>query len=148
MSDAARTRLISFALLIVVFASGAVVGAAMKSTIGASEPIGEVAVRDGSESDQDDDDDGRRRTPMWELVGPSDQQRAAIDSVLGHHRSSMNILQSQFRSAYNPRYWAIVDSTRASIRAVLQPAQAVQYDSLIGAYDDRKRDGDSGNRFP
>ncbi len=148
MSEVSRTRLVSLVLLIVVFASGAVVGAAYKSILGAEEPSGEVVSAGDSDSTSDEASEPRRRTSLWERVGPSDEQRTAIDSVISHHRTSMKSLQGEFRSAYNPRYWAIVDSTRASIRSMLDSVQVHQYDSLTSSYDERERDGDNGNRFP
>ncbi len=149
MSEVARTRLVSLVLLVVVFATGAVVGAAFDRTLGAEEPTAGLSSDDGGAlASEEGSDDSERSVPLWERVGPSETQRVAIDSVLGHHRSSMKDLQSQFRNAYNPRYWAIIDSTRASIRAVLEAGQVQQYDSLTALYDERKRDGENGNRFP
>lgn len=147
MSDASRTRLVSLVLLVVVFASGAIVGAAFDRTLGAEEPM-DGGTPLATTVDEDNEGGEQRREALWERVGPSEEQRMAIDSMLAHHRASMKGLQREFRSAYNPRYWAIVDSTRASILSVFDSAQASEYDSLTNAYDERRRDGENGNRFP
>jgi hypothetical protein len=146
------------AVLALVFVSGVVVGAAVDRRIAGAAETAEVAGGDdGGERDDDRDRDDRdgdgRRTPMYERVGLKAGQRERIDSVLAHHRSAMKALnkefsddyqamrdlQKQYRDAYSPRYWAIVDSTRASIKAVFDPEQAAVYDSLLIEFDQRRR---------
>jgi hypothetical protein len=161
MAAALRTRLLSLAVLALVFVSGVVVGVAVDRRLD-GEPA--VAARDDDDDDDDRRDrDGDDRRMLYERVeGLRDGQETRIDSVLTHHREAMRglnrelrddyqamrDLQKQYRDAYYPRYWAIVDSTRAAIRSIFDPAQATQYDSLVAEFDRRRRDerSDSSGR--
>lgn len=154
MAGSSRTRFLSMAVLALVFASGLVVGVALDRRALASAAAVEAA-DEGSESEAGDEarDEEERRVPMYERVGLRADQEVRIDSIVGHHRSAMRALEDEFedeyeamrqlqreyREAYNPRYWAIVDSTRAAIRSVLDADQAQRYDSLLDAWDRRRR---------
>ena len=150
MEASQRTRLLSILLLALVFGTGVVVGVALNRTVEASPPAAEIATADeadpdGAErdDDEDDEDDGRRerRRPMYERVGElSESQTRRIDSIVQHHRESMRTLQEEFEAAYDPRYWAIIDSTRSAIMSVMTPAQAERYDSLLTAWDERRKE--------
>jgi hypothetical protein len=155
MATSARTRLLSMAVLALVFVSGAVVGAALdRRWAGAAEvssPAGDDENGDRDEGDERDRDG--RRAPMYERVGLKPGQRERIDSVLAHHRTAMKALndefsddyqamrdlQKQYREAYSPRYWEIVESTRAANKAVFDGEQAARYDSLLVEFDLRRR---------
>lgn len=152
MASGLSTKLVTAVVLALVFASGLVVGMAVDRR---ADTVPDVDAQPTAERDEGDarDEDGEGRVPMYERVGLRADQEARIDSIVSHHRSSMRALeeefeseyqamrdlQKQFRDAYNPRYWAIVDSTRQAIKAVLDAEQAARYDSLVAEYDRRRR---------
>jgi hypothetical protein len=150
MPSGRRTKLLTLMLLALVFASGLVVGLALDRS--AAEAVTADAATESQDEDRDSDE-GSRRVPMYQQVGLREGQEERIDSIVRHHRSSMRALeaefeveyesmrelQKQFRDAYNPRYWAIIDSTRTEIKAVLDTEQAARYDSLLAEFDRRRR---------
>ena len=84
---------------------------------------------------------------MYEQVGPTEAQRVEIDSIVQAHRQAMKELQQEFREAYDPRYGALIEQARRSIRDVFDPDQAMMYDSLIAEYDrNRAERGSRENR--
>jgi len=127
MEKMLRTRLVTVLVLAVVFSAGLVVGFAADRAL-AAEPAEAEVPTDSTVAPA-------RRVPMYEQVGPNEAQKVLIDSIVGEYRSSMKLLHAEFRAAYNPRYQALVDSTRVSIKAVLTPEQASAYDSLVAAYE-------------
>lgn len=154
MPGNARTRLLSMVVLALVFASGLVVGVALDRRALASAAASEAAETPSvTEATSEGESADERRVPMYERVGLRDDQEERIDSIVRHHRAAMRALedefedeyqamrdlQRQYRDAYSPRYWAIVDSTRAAIRSVLDADQAQRYDSLLDAFDRRRR---------
>lgn len=137
MERTQRTRLGAVTVLVVVFGSGFALGLALDRRLGA-EPADAVA--DSAAVGSSDRRDGERRPPMYRRVGElTEVQEARIDSIVRQHRGAMKELQREFRSAYDPRYWAIVERTREDIRSVMTPEQAVRYDSLVARYDERRR---------
>ena len=157
MANGSRVRLLSMVVLALVFVSGVVVGVALDrralASAAATEATDQVADADTPNDENESGDDEERRVPMYERVGLTDEQSARIDSIVGHHRQAMRDLENEFedeyqamrdlqreyRNAYNPRYWAIVDATRSAIRSVLDADQAARYDSLLNAFDRRRR---------
>lgn len=126
-SSPARTRLLTAVLLAVVFGSGFTLGLAFDRTAVATPAEDAEAVPTEE-----------RRTPMYEQVGPSQDQSLLIDSIVVVHRRKMASLQEEFSATYNPRYEALIDSTREAIKDVFSEEQAAQYDSLIADYERRK----------
>ncbi|HSM03500.1 MAG TPA: hypothetical protein VK858_02715 [Longimicrobiales bacterium] len=114
-------------VLVVVFGSGALVGAAVDGLRGGEDP--EEQVREDGEGEQE-----RRRTPMYEQVGISDEQRVVIDSIMVANRTKVRAERAEYDSAYR----AIVEETRAAILSVMNPEQQVQYDSLLAESDARR----------
>ena len=127
MEKMLRTRLVTVLVLAVVFSAGLVVGVAADRAL-AAEPAEAEVPTDSTVASS-------RRVPMYEQVGPNEAQKVLIDSIVGEYRSSMKALHAEFRAAYNPRYQALVDSTRVSIKAVLTAEQASAYDSLVADYE-------------
>lgn len=127
-SSPAKTRLLTALLLAAIFGAGFTLGLAFDRTAVATPAEDAEAVADEEEE----------RTPMYEQVGPTDAQSGLIDSIVVEHRAKMEALQEQFRDAYNPRYEALIDSTREAIKDVFTAEQAAQYDSLIADYERRK----------
>ena len=132
MENAPRTRLITALLLVVVFGSGLVVGFAVDTNLVTGPVVAPAA--------EQTDSTERRRVPMYEQVGPNETQKASIDSIVGEHREGMKTLHREFRDAYDPRYRDLLEETRLAIRSVFDPEQAMAYDSLLAAYDQRRRE--------
>ena len=126
MAGALRTRVLTGLLLAVVFGTGFVLGLAFDHAAEAVPPAEEEAA--AREED---------RPPMYEQVDPSAAQKILIDSIVQVHREKMKALRREFRDAYQPRYRALIDSTRAAIMGVLTPEQAMRYDSILADFDRR-----------
>ncbi len=131
MEHKSRTRLLTALLLAVVFATGILVGLAADSGLGATTP---EVVADSSKAEAAREE----RTPMWEQVGPTAAQATTIDSIVREHRLRMDELHAEFRSAYNPRYEALIEETRQAILGVFDAEQAAQYQALLNDYDRRR----------
>lgn len=127
-----RTRLATVVVLAAVFASGVLMGLAADRSLRAS-PAEEV-----TRPSEEEGSTARRRVPMYEQVGPDQDQKMVIDSIVSEYRIAMKALHAEFRAAYNPRYQALVEETRDAIKGVLTPGQVQAYDSLI-AESDRRR---------
>jgi cell division septation protein DedD len=134
MEKNARTRLVTALVLLVVFASGALLGVAVDRTLDADP---------AEKAEEADDGERRRRVPMYEQVGPSESQMISIDSIVQEHRARMSSLHAEFRSAYNPRYEALLEETREAIKGVFNPEQALAYDSLLAERDRRRAERES-----
>jgi cell division septation protein DedD len=131
-----RTRLVTTLVLAVVFSAGLLVGVAADRSVAASPAV--------AQTPEDSNAAPARRVPMYEQVGPDEAQKILIDSIVGEYRSSMKSLHAEFRATYNPRYQALVDSTRTSIKGVLTSEQAQAYDSLVA--DLERRRAERGSR--
>lgn len=125
-----RTRLATVLVLTAVFAAGVLLGLAADRTLGAA-PSPETA--EGGEERREG-----RRPPLYEQVGPTAEQRVAIDSIVAEMSDAMKALHAEFRAAYDTRYAALIRETRAAIKGVLTPEQAQAYDSIV-AERDRQR---------
>ena len=134
MEHHSRTRLVTAVMLAVVLASGVLLGFALDRILGA-EPLEAAAENtDGERRDR-----GRRqRTRMYEQVGPSTDQMVFIDSIVKDHRARMDGLHEEFRSAYNPRYQALIQETREAIKEVFSEEQADEYQALLDDFDRRR----------
>ena len=136
MEKILRTRLVTTLVLAVVFSAGLLVGVAADRSVAASPAVAQTL--------EDSNAAPTRRVPMYEQVGPDEAQKILIDSIVGEYRSSMKSLHAEFWATYNPRYQALVDSTRASIKGVLTSEQAQAYDSLVA--DLERRRAERGSR--
>ena len=134
MRHGSRTRLVTAVMLAVVFASGVLLGLAADSSLGA-EPPEVAAERAGVEKR---DGELRPRTRMYEQVGPSVDQKVLIDSIVKNHRARMDALHEAFRTAYYPRYQAVIQDTRGAIKEVFSENQATEYQALLDDFDRRK----------
>lgn len=133
MEHGSRTRLMTAMIIAVVFVAGLLVGLAADGTLDAQPPEAVVEVTESAEPEEP-----RRRTPMYEQVGPSEAQMAQIEAIVSEHRARMDALHDEFRSAYNPRYRAVVEESREAILAVMTPEQADEYQVLLDDYDRRR----------
>ena len=141
MEHGSRTRLMSAAVLVVVFGAGIMLGVAVDGTLSASPTDSSVVA-----AERPEEETPRWRTPMYEQVGPDAEQSALVDSIVLEYRAQMDELHDEFRGAYNPRYQALVSDTRETIMGVFSPEQAAQYQELFEERDrkrsERKNDRD------
>ena len=61
-----------------------------------------------------------------------------IDSIVKEYRTQMDGLHTEFRSAYNPRYQALIQETREVIKTVFSEEQAAEYQALLADFDRRR----------
>jgi len=122
-----RARLTTVVVLAVVFGSGLLLGLALDRSVVAT-PEREAAPTSRTRT-------AERRQPLYMQVGPDEAQKAAIDSIVQEYRKAMGALHEEFAAAYDPRYEALLQETRAAIKGVLTPEQARAYDSLVAVWD-------------
>ena len=114
-----RAKTIVALLLAAVFGAGLLGGTAVAR---ATESRAPAAPREC-----DRDRDGRKgHTSMLDSLDLSAAQRAAVDSVLEQRRGQID----RFWEGEGARLRALVDSTRAEVRAILTPAQRARYDEM------------------
>jgi len=165
----ARTQFLSAVVLVVVFAAGGLVGAAVAGpdTASATDPVTMPA-----EPTEDREDEGgreRNNQYMFERAGATEAQAQQIrseifpwyqeeldrlweDSAVQALDEVRDSLRREYRSAdralenyYDPLREALRDSARVLIRAELDPQAQIAYDSILAARSTRGRDG---NRRP
>ena len=103
------------------------------------------------------------RIPIYTRVNPplTVEQMAAAEQIVAHRRDAVRALMDEpsidslydemkgaekaFKGAYDPRFRALIDTSRSAIREIMTPEQAAQYDSLLAENDRRRRQegGDS-----
>lgn len=155
---AQQARLISVVLLFVTLAAGFMLGMAWDARrpiqTGAIEEVVEVPAREEDESAEEGDGERQRGPVIYEVV-MEPGQRAAVDEIIVHFQSSMDALRETARRDYNRQQMDLLMATRDSIRAVLNPDQIAEYDSLLAVHyspnrgdrDGSRRDG-SGDERP
>ena len=126
-SSTLKARMVAGIALVLLFASGIVVGLAWDQTASA-DPPGEVREDEGSRREE-----GRRRL-IVDNVGLSAVQKANVDSLVVFHRHRMSQLDKEFQ----PRYRAVIADLREDIKQVLTYDQRVQYDVLLAEHDARR----------
>ena len=147
---AQQARLISVVLLFVTLAAGFMLGMAWDARrpaqTGAVEEVVELPAPEEDES-AGEGDTGRQRGPVIYEVVMQPEQRAAVDEIIVHFSSSMDALRETARRDYNRERTDLLMATRDSIRAVLNPDQIAEYDSLLAVTysPDRGRDGSRRN---
>ncbi len=120
---------------------------------GAVEEVVEIPVPEEDESAGEGDAERQRGAVIYEVV-MQPEQRAAVDEIIVHFRSSMDGLRETARQDYNRRRMDLLMATQDSIKAVLNPDQIAAYDSLLavryspdrGARDDARRNGSGDDR--
>lgn len=116
-----RTRLLGIALLVVTFAAGMLAGAAFDQALAAREPA--PAAQPGWHCHGPH---GQKTSRILDRLDLSPEQRARVDAIMARRR----VEAEAYWDREGPRMRAMVDSTRAEIRAVLTPAQRAEYDRL------------------
>ena len=149
-----RTRLASAAILGLVLVAGFLVGMLWDRRLAAA-PSPAVAAPGTKE---DDRGDRRRRMSFYKVSPPlSEAQLAQAEAIIarGRHAArdlleeplidslyrAMKVAENEFESAYDPRFSALVDSSRLAIKQLMTPEQATNYDSILAEGDRRRRDG-------
>lgn len=172
MENRARTQFLSAVVLVVVFAAGGLVGAAV---VGPEREVAEAPVTLPASADTAEVAEPReeRRQYMFERAGATEEQaeyiRAEIfpwyeravdelwaDSTVQALDDRRDSLRSEYRAAnrdieayYEPRRDALLDSARARIRAVLDPRAQLAYDSLVASLvAERNRRSRDDGRHP
>jgi Spy/CpxP family protein refolding chaperone len=77
---------------------------------------------------------------LLDQIGLTTEQRAAIDSILQDGREKIDAYWKETE----PGYRALVDTTRAHVRAVLTPDQLSEYDRLRAEHRARARAREEG----
>jgi hypothetical protein len=154
-----RVRLATVAILALVLGAGFLLGAAWDRRLDA-EPVSPESNSAAAAPE------ARReggRIPIYTRVNPplSAEQMAAAAEIVAHRQDAVRVLMDEpsidslydemkgaekaFKGAYDPRFRALIDTSRAAIRGIMTPEQAAQYDSLLAENDRRSRQegGDS-----
>jgi len=154
-----RVRLATVAILALVLGAGFLLGAAWDRRLDAETPA--VASDSTAPAPQGQPEGGR--VPIYTRVTPAltAEQMAAAEQIVAHRRDAVRALMAEpsidslydqmkgaekaFKGAYDPRFRALIDTSRAAIREIMTPEQAAQYDSLLAENDRRRRQegGDS-----
>jgi len=149
-----RTRLASVAILGLVLVAGFLLGMLWDRRLAAA-PAPAVAAQ---ETKEDDDGDRRRRMSFYQVRPPlSEAQLAQAEAITARRRQAardlfeepsidslyraMKVAEDEFEGAYDPRFRALVDSSRVAIKQLMTPEQATNYDSILAEGDRRRRDG-------
>jgi Spy/CpxP family protein refolding chaperone len=106
MVTARRARAAGIAILVIMFVTGALAGAATMRVVSADEP----PVRMGPP---------RQHPDLLERLDLAPEQRARVDGILERRRAQME----EFWDRHRPEMQAIADSARAELRSVLTPEQ-------------------------
>jgi hypothetical protein len=148
-----RTRLASGAILGLVLVTGFLLGMLWDRRLTAA-PAAETAAQEPAPADQD----GRRRMSFYRVQPPlSEEQLAQAEAITARRRQAardlfeeplidslydaMKRAEDEFEDVYDPRFGALVDSSRAAIKQLMTPEQATNYDSILAEGDRRRRDG-------
>ena len=143
MEHGSRTKLVTAVILAVVLGTGVMLGLVSDGSL-VAPPVEEATMND---ADRGRVSERRRRTPMYEQVGPTEAQGVLIDSILEDQRQHMRSLHDEFRASYDPRYQAVIQQTREAILEVFTLEQASEYRVLLQEFDEsRTQRGNKGNR--
>ena len=142
---ARNTHAAAGGVLVVTLVAGFLLGAVWSRTSSAQAepgaPTAPAAVA-AEEADEDRGGETRRRGLIVERVGLSAEQQVQVDSIVGHSRTMMRQLRADYRTGYGE----LIESTRSSIKAVLTPEQAEEYDALLNDFDRRRELDDERER--
>ena len=141
MNAVRRARLVTVAVLAIVFGSGIVVGFALdRRWTPAPRSVEGERLESGATAAADDDNERPRRY-LFDRVDPTPEQRMRIDSIVAAYQSDLRAFHRESRRFYDEGTRALVVETREAIMGVLTPEQAARYDSLTTARD-RRNDND------
>lgn len=155
IKNARRTRVATAGIVGMVFVAGFLLG--MLWDRGLSTTV--LPAAGGSQSSEGEN--GRRsprRMSFYQVEPPLTEEEAALaEAIIARRRQAardlfeeplidslygaMKTAENEFEDVYNPRFRAIVDSTRAEIRQLMTPEQVINYDSILAESDRRRRRG-------
>jgi Spy/CpxP family protein refolding chaperone len=110
-----RARWMGIAMLLATFFVGMLAGAATVRVVAAREPNAQPAAADSTS-----------HRHFLDQLGLTPDQRRAADAILERRHKQVDAFWKQ----NGPELRAIVDSTRAEIRAILTPVQRALADSI------------------
>ncbi|HEX2168615.1 MAG TPA: periplasmic heavy metal sensor [Longimicrobiales bacterium] len=107
MVTAKRARVMGLVVLVVMFAIGALTGAATMRVTG------------GDQAQASERAESRKRPGLFETLELTPEQRTQVDAIMERRRGQVEA----FWKTNGPQLRAIMDSARAEIRTVLTPEQ-------------------------
>lgn len=119
LSASGRNRLLGVTMLAVTFGVGGLAGAAFTRVLEAQQAEASTASAGGGRCEEN-------KTSILDQLDLSAEQRARIDAIMAARRDQTE----SFWDSAGPSLSAIMDATRAEVRAVLTPAQQAEYDRL------------------
>ncbi len=135
MTARGNTRAAAGGVLFLMLGAGFLLGLVWSRTSAVrAEPTDPAALEAAEEAEEDGGREARRRGLIVERVGLSADQKVRVDSVVSHSRAMMRQLRADYRAGYGE----LIESARASIKAVLTPEQAAEYDALLSDFDRRR----------
>ena len=136
MSFFERARLVGFGLLAVTFLAGALAGAAIDRTLVDTDDRRHTEERDRQDRDE------RERSYIIDRVEMSEEQRAAIDSILERRVDRMRAVWREVE----PHLDAITDSARTEIMDVLTAEQRTEYEAMLDRAREKRQQRDADRR--
>jgi len=122
-----KSKLSAFLTLLLVFASGAVLGAVANRLYMVNTVVGGPGgKRPGPEEIRK-----RQVDEMRERVKADDAQIASFNQILDQTKTSFD----QAHKQYNAAFRAIWDEQRNKVRAILRPDQVVLFDQVMAEHD-------------
>ena len=142
MTARGNTRAAAGSVLFLTLAAGFLLGLVWSRTSPAQAEQTTPAAVAAAEAEEERGGETRRRGLIVERVGLSAEQQVQVDSVVSHARGMMRQLRADYRTGYGD----LIESTRSSIKAVLTPEQAAEYDALLSDFDRRREMEDERER--
>ena len=154
-----RVKIATVGILALVLGAGFLMGAVWDRKLDAQPLVAGV----DSTAAVPGADRGAKRLPIYVQVNPplTTEQLAEAQAIVARRREgvrallgepgvdslykSMKAAERQFKDTYDPRFRALIDTSRAAIRQIMTAEQAAQYDSLLARNDSKRRQsgGDS-----
>lgn len=155
IKNAQRTRVATAGIVGMVFVAGFLLGMLWDRRVGTTVL---PAVEESQSSAAENGRRSSRRMSFYRVEPPLTEEGAALaEAIVARRRqaardlfeeplidslySAMKAAENEFEDVYNPRFRAIVDSTRAEIRQLMTPEQVIDYDSILAESDRRRRGG-------
>ena len=108
MVTAKRAQTVGLLMLVIIFAVGAMTGAATMRV-----------ARDDRSDPREAVESRERRPSLWETLDLTPEQRARVDDIMERRRGEVQA----FWTEHGPQLRAVMDSARADVREVLTPEQ-------------------------
>jgi Spy/CpxP family protein refolding chaperone len=135
-----RARLIGIMLLVTTFLAGGFSGAALERRASAAPAAPRPEAKAQPAERQEERPHGHRGR-IFDQLDLTTVQRAAIDSILQDGREKVDAYWKETE----PGYRALVDATRAQVRAVMTAEQLAEYDRLRAEHRAKaKHNGNDG----